>query len=672
MVLRAASWRVVCPKTCVRRSYAEISRFIRARGHGILPRTTPTLGIQNNPFRFFTSTSICARIEPNEEQRGALNAYKSTVHGDNDPTLALYGVTDFASLSLEKCEPGTEISLSGYLDTRRDMSSGLSFVMLRDSSQGSCIQLVSSFGGVDRETADMHLFLKSLKEWTPVTVEGVIKKRLAPRNHTYSGMNLIKDREIQVTSIKPLNELVNDIVLKEETVFPPELRHLQLRTNREARQNLLFRQSVMKEARNMMVDAKFVEIETPILFKSTPEGAREFLVPTRTRGQAYALPQSPQQYKQILMASGIDKYYQFARCFRDEDLRADRQPEFTQLDIEMAFAGEHEVMTQVNSLLYHIGKNCLDNPWLDNENIPRMTYWEAMALYGSDKPDLRFDAKIHSVTNLLPQDLINKITPLDDPAIDAFTMEVSDDSKVTRKFISDFLDSPEGKHFLDNADGQPGVFILDVLQPLHGLGALGHEFAMNVPETITLEPGCLLVLQARKNEPFHGGSTQLGNLRLALHKAAAAQGLIKPLKGFEFVWVTDFPLFSPSNDTDPGQGGSAGLSATHHPFTAPKTQKDVELLLTAPEKAIAAHYDIVVNGVELGGGSRRIHNADVQEIIFRDVLKMKPERIEDFRHLLNVLRSGCPPHAGIALGWDRLIAVMLGKDSLDTYHLRLT
>lgn len=243
-------------------------------------------------------------------------------------------------------------------------------------------------------------------------------------------------------------------------------------------------------------------------------------------------------------------------------------------------------------------------------------------------------------------------------------MTVSDNPKAARKFITDFLDSPEGKLFLENSDGQPGVFVADASQPLKGLGALGFDFVMDSPEELSVEHGDILVLQARKNESFSGGSTSLGNLRLALHKAAVTQGLVQKPEGFKFVWITDFPLFSPSNDTDPGQGGAAGFSSTHHPFTAPKTAGDVELLLTAPEKAIAAHYDIVVNGVELGGGSRRIHNADVQEFIFRDILKMRPERIEDFRHLLEVLRAGCPPHAGIALGWDRLIAVMLGKESV--------
>lgn len=201
---------------------------------------------------------------------------------------------------------------------------------------------------------------------------------------------------------------------------------------------------------------------------------------------------------------------------------------------------------------------------------------------------------------------------------------------------------------------------------MQGLGALGYQFSMEGPEALSMGQGELLILQARPSAPHTGGSTTLGNLRLALYKAAIAEGLIEaPEKDdFRFVWIVDFPLFTPSNDTDPGQGGSAGFSSTHHPFTAPKTPNDVDLLLTSPSSAVAAHYDIVVNGVELGGGSRRIHNAAMQEFIFRDILKMKKERIEDFRHLLDVLRSGCPPHAGIALGWDRLMSIMCGKDSV--------
>lgn len=255
---------------------------------------------------------------------------------------------------------------------------------------------------------------------------------------------------------------------------------------------------------------------------------------------------------------------------------------------------------------------------------------------------------------------------MEDPVVEAFKIPISSDPQVTRKFVSDFLDSPNGKPFLDNPDGQPGVFICDISKPMQGLGPLGYQYVMEGPEALALQHGELLVLQARPNVRLSGGSTTLGNLRLALYKAAIAQGLMDSpaADDHHFVWITDFPLLTPSNDTDPGQGGTAGFASTHHPFTAPKTPADVDLLLTAPEQAIAAHYDIVVNGVELGGGSRRIHNAAMQEFIFRDILKMRPERIEDFRHLLDVLRSGCPPHAGIALGWDRLMAVLCGTESV--------
>lgn len=249
-------------------------------------------------------------------------------------------------------------------------------------------------------------------------------------------------------------------------------------------------------------------------------------------------------------------------------------------------------------------------------------------------------------------------------------MTLTEDARRNRQFVSEFFASPEGKPFLDNPDGQPATFCADAAQPLNGLAALGHSFLSLESETVKADleavHGDLLVLQARPDTPFTGGSTAIGNLRLALHKAAISQGLIEAPDphDFKFLWVKDFPLFSPTNDAEPGQGGTAGLASTHHPFTSPKTAADVDMLLTDPTKAVAAHYDIVVNGVEIGGGSRRIHNAKVQEIIFRDVLKMAPERIEDFRHLLDALKSGCPPHAGIALGWDRLITLITGVDSL--------
>lgn len=268
---------------------------------------------------------------------------------------------------------------------------------------------------------------------------------------------------------------------------------------------------------------------------------------------------------------------------------------------------------------------------------------------------------------MVPADFKSKISSLENPAIEAFKLTLSNDPKRNRAVVTAFLESPAGRPFLSNPDGQPAIFFGDATQPMRGLGPLGYQYVMEGPQGVQADHGDILVVQARKNEPFNGfGSTMLGNLRVALYKEAKAQGVLQEREGgtFKFVWITDFPLFTPTTDADPGQGGTAGLSSTHHPFTAPKTPEDVDLLLTDPSKAIAAHYDIVVNGVELGGGSRRVHNADVQEFIFRDVLKMKPERIEDFRHLLDALRSGCPPHAGLALGWDRLVATMCGVESV--------
>jgi len=307
--------------------------------------------------------------------------------------------------------------------------------------------------------------------------------------------------------------------------------------------------------------------------------------------------------------------------------------------------------------------------------------------------------EISRIEYMLPVDLISKIGPLTDPVVEVMKLRVSDDPKHTRNFINTFMDSPEAVRFIENPEGQPGIFICDPRRPLQGLQAFGFEAAEYLEEQLQLEDGDLLVLQARKKAPFTGGSTPIGRLRLALHKAAVAQGYLAAPTGFEFLWITDFPLFSPTNDVDPGQGGSAGISSTHHPFTAPKSIEDIDLLATDPLAVKADHYDIVVNGVELGGGSRRIHNADFQEYILRDILKMSEERLKDFRHLLDVLSAGCPPHAGIALGFDRLVAVMLGRNSvrdviafpksgrgedllvksprvmtreqLDTYHLKL-
>ncbi|KAL8725701.1 MAG: hypothetical protein Q9181_006312 [Wetmoreana brouardii] len=558
------------------------------------------------------------------------------------------------------------VTVHGYLGASASLSKNLYFVQLVSKDRARTIQVVSSSRTLKDGDAFAHESIRKLRMHTPVAVRGLLRERKQPPDQEGGSIEKIEDVELDLLSVQALNEFPSDIIATPETLFGPEQRHLQLRAEAELRKALYYRSEVGLTLRSKLHDLDFVEIETPLLFKSTPEGAREFFVPTRRKGLAYALPQSPQQFKQILMGSGIPKYYQFARCFRDEDLRADRQPEFTQLDLEMSFVGADQVTGTIEELirclwLKHLGTH-LPDPF------PRMSYEAAMSLYGSDKPDTRFGMQISRIEYLLPGDLISKITPLQHPVVEAFVLRFdfvsSNRASTIRNFITSFLDSTEGSSFVSNPDGGPGIFVVDSKKPLQGLQALGFEAAERLEDMFHIEDGDLVVIQARANRPHSGGSTSLGSLRLALHASALKAGYITPTTGFAPLWITDFPLFSPASETEPGQGGSAGLAATHHPFTSPKTPSDVDMLIVDPSKVIGDHYDLVINGIELGGGSRRIHIAEMQAFIMRDILKMSPERLAEFSHLLGVLRAGCPPHAGIALGFDRLIALMLGKSSV--------
>lgn len=565
---------------------------------------------------------------------------------------------DFESF-LSQAEPGIRVILHGYLGHRADLSKKLSFVRLTDPTMRHNLQVVAFANN------DAFEKLKTLNAHSPVAVRGTVQKK--KNKPSESGDQHAEDTwELALEDIHPLNDFPKDIIMTPEAVFAPEQRYLQLRSDAELREALRFRATVHNVCKEELESCQpaFVEIETPLLFKSTPEGAREFLVPTRRPGLAYALPQSPQQYKQILMASGLPRYFQFARCFRDEDLRADRQPEFTQLDLEMSFATGEDVMCTVEGVIRRLWSTLMEDPAPEGP-FRRMSYDDAMARYGSDKPDTRYGMELMRLDHLLPVDLIMKISSLKEPIVEAFKLESQDnDPAETHKFISEFLDSPAGAPFNNNPHGGPGVFVYNGKQPLCGLQPFGFEAAERVEELLEPDHGDLIIIQARPREPFSGGSTPVGDLRRALHTAAVSAGFTPAPTGFDFMWVVDFPLFSPSSDSEPGQGGEAGISSTHHPFTAPKTAADVDLLLTDPTSAVADHYDLVVNGVELGGGSRRIHDAAVQEFILRDILKMRPERLADFKHLLDALRAGCPPHAGLALGFDRLVAVMLGKESV--------
>ncbi|KAE8324933.1 putative aspartyl-tRNA synthetase [Aspergillus sergii] len=631
------------PRLCS--SYIGISNYLRSSRTGLRG------GIQGrtySPSLFHTRSTLCEQNDTIAEHPQFLEHYKQAV----EFPAATY---DFDSF-LSQATPDEEVVLHGYLGVRKDLSKKLAFVRLTDPTMRHSIQLVSlaKNGALEK--------LKAVRANSPVAVRGKVKAKQAKG----SEMEKTDPWEIQVDDIRPLNDFPSDIIMKSDTVFPPKQRFLQLRSDSELRDALRFRAQVHNVCKEELEQCRppFVEIETPLLFKSTPEGAREFLVPTRKRGLAYALPQSPQQYKQILMASGIPRYFQFARCFRDEDLRADRQPEFTQLDMEMSFATGEDVMRTVEGIIRRLWSTLMKDP-APSGPFQRMSYQDAMSRYGSDKPDTRFGMEISRIEHLLPVDLVSKITPLTLPIVEVFKLENNEnDPAAMSEFISQFLDSPAGVPFNNNPEGGPGIFVYDAKKPLCGLQPFGFEAAEYLEELLELDHGDLIVIQAREKAPFSGGSTPIGDLRRALHSAAVSSGFKPAPTGFDFRWIVDFPLFSPSSDSEPGQGGAAGISSTHHPFTAPKTAADVDLLLTDPTKVTADHYDLVVNGVELGGGSRRIHDATVQEFILRDILQMPAERLADFSHLLEALRAGCPPHAGLALGFDRLVAVMLGKESV--------
>jgi aspartyl-tRNA synthetase len=350
----------------------------------------------------------------------------------------------------------------------------------------------------------------------------------------------------------------------------------------------------------------------------------------------------------------------------------------------MAFATRSEVMFIIERLLTQMlwpsffGINPYQNrqlkePELRDSHIdaktpglfPRITYKQAMRFYGSDKPDIRLGSKIQRVERYLPPNLKQMLSPLGDAAFEMIRIDMKGTAPaVSGEFITKFLDAPAAAPYLQNPAGAPGIAVLDPQKPLQGLASFGHEAADKVMSILEPNVGDILIVQARADLPYTGGSTPLGNLRRDIYQAAFAEEIVTPPTDDSFLWVVDFPLFSPINDADPGQGGQAGICSTHHPFTAPVNEKHIDLLTKDPLKCDGDHYDLVINGVEVGGGSRRIHDSKLQEFILRDVLKMRPERVEDFRHLLNALKAGCPPHAGFALGFDRLMAILTRQSSM--------
>ncbi|GAP84340.1 putative aspartyl-tRNA synthetase [Rosellinia necatrix] len=600
-------------------------------------------------------------------------------------------------------KPGQEITLHGFLIKRRHHGERLSFynIQLANTIRSS-VQIVSRWEEEGSAEHAAHIYLKSLPSYSPVCITADpislnsnktgYSRDIAVSKYTEA----ITRCELRLKEVQGLNIFPKDIIVSKDAVWPPKHRHLQMRFDPLLYERLRFRDNIAETLRQTLRHRTFIEVETPLLFKSTPEGAREFLVPTRREGHAYALPQSPQQYKQLLISGDVSRYFQFARCFRDEDHRADRQPEFTQVDLEMSFASQDTVMDMVNMMMLDVStslhKNYVprningiqhpsrismvskDGPRYDIIKTPigRIPYDISMTCYGTDKPDLRMQSpqvsRIIEVGHWLTPEFKSMISTLDDPIVEACKFRFSGSSQGSAQFIRDFFDTlPNTPHKL-RGDNAPGVLVFDPSKPLNGLSSIGHDAAAKLVDLKAegwdaAEPGDVIIAFARKNRPHQGGSTELGRLRKLIYDSAVEKGLLPKDHSLKFIWITEFPMFTP-NDDGPGQGGSAGFSATHHPFTSPLSAADFELLLTDPLRAKAAHYDLVLNGVEIGGGSQRIHVAEVQEYVMRDVLKMTDEGVAQFSHLLEALRAGCPPHAGFAFGFDRFVSVLCGVPSV--------
>lgn len=534
-------------------------------------------------------------------------------------------------------DAGREVKLAGWVHRRRDLG-GLVFIDLRDRS--GIIQLIFS-----PERAEVHRRARELDREDVIAVKGVIKKR-APENvnpKLPTGEIEVEVHELEVLNkSKPLPfQIADQVEAHEETRL--EFRYLDLRRPPMQR-NLILRHKIITAIREFLNGEGFIEIETPMLTKSTPEGARDYLVPSRTfPGRFFALPQSPQLFKQLLMIAGFDKYYQIARCFRDEDLRADRQPEFTQLDLEMSFVTQEDVLSTVERLVAHVFRATLG---VELETpFPRMGYDEAFARFGTDKPDLRFGLELKELTDLFEGTEFRIFANTIAAGGAVIGLNLSGGAKYSRKE----LDTLE-KH----AQGLGAKGLLWIRFTPEGIESpiakfIDEKTAVALRERFAAQPGDLAFLVADERR---AAQEILGGLRLEL---ARREGLI-PEGEWRPLWIVDPPLFEWSEE-------EGRLVSTHHPFTMPR-REDWELLKTDPERVRAEAYDLVLNGTEIAGGSIRIHLRELQQTVFEILGISADEAEEKFGFLLRALEYGAPPHGGIAFGLDRLVMLMAGASSI--------
>ena len=531
------------------------------------------------------------------------------------------------------------VLLYGWVHRRRDHG-GVIFLDVRDRE--GVAQVV-----YDPDTVESFAIAEDVRNEFVIKIEGRVRLRpdgtVNPDMPTGKIEVLGKELEILNTANTPPIQLDEHVDIHEDLRL--RYRYIDLRRP-EMTEKLLFRAKVSNTVRNFLDSNGFIDIETPILTKATPEGARDYLVPSRTNpNQFFALPQSPQLFKQILMASGMDRYYQIAKCFRDEDLRADRQPEFTQIDVETSFMDEKEIMQIMEEMISHVFKIHMD---VEFDSFPQMSHEEAMRRYGSDKPDLRIDIELVDIADLMEAvDFKVFAGPAKDSGSRVVALRVPAGASLSRKAIDEYTEFVS----IYGAKGLAWIKVNDIDIGLDGLQSpiikfLGKEVTTALIERLNTETGDIIFFGADK--------TKVVNEALGALRVKVAEDLGQIDEGWAPLWIIDFPMFEQDND--------GNLTSLHHPFTAPAS--DAEGLARNPLETLSRAYDMVLNGTELGGGSVRINRPEMQQAVFK-VLGIEDEEAEEkFGFLLKALSYGCPPHGGIAFGFDRLIMLMTGSPSI--------
>lgn len=541
--------------------------------------------------------------------------------------------------TLAKADNEKEVVLCGWVAKRRDHG-GLIFIDLRDRSGIVQVVVDPDHAGEDFAKAE------AIRSEYVIKVHGVVRLRseetINPNLATGEVEVVAKELEVLNSAKTPPFYIQNGIDVDENLRL--KYRYLDLRRP-EMQRNLMLRHKVTKLMRDYMDNHDFCEIETPMLTKSTPEGARDYLVPSRVNpGKFYALPQSPQIFKQLLMVAGMERYFQIVRCFRDEDLRADRQPEFTQLDIEMSFVDADDIMDMTEGLIRHVFKGALgvDLP----EKFQRMTWDEAMDKYGSDKPDLRFGMELINMTEAVKGSEFKVFNDIIDKGGIVKAINVKGDAGIPRRELDGLVNfvAIYGAKGLAWMQIQPDGSVKSPIAKF-----FSEEYLANILKTAEAEPGDLLLFVADKPSVV---AAALGALRIEMAKR---RGLIDENK-LAFTWVVDFPMFEYSEE-------EKRYVAMHHPFTSPR-EEDIPLLATDPGKVYAKAYDMVLNGTEIGGGSIRIHRRDVQDAVFHAIGLSEEQAQEKFGFMMGAFEYGAPPHGGLAFGLDRLVMIMAKRDSI--------